>query len=117
METHDSEEAESTAMVTRAKVRSAMESRQHSACVLTEMKDNIQPMLSVLPPDVEAVRAEHSRWLQEYETLLIHHRAYLALVEKDQRATVEAGLYPEGHTRSVAGVPYSYARQGRHQVR
>ena len=39
-----------------------------------------QPLLLALPPDVETVRAEHSRWLYEYERLLIHHREYLALV-------------------------------------
>ena len=95
MESFNGEEAKATVMTTRAKVKSAMERRRESAQALFRMKDSIQPLLLSLPPDVEKVRAEHSRWLQEYETYLIHHGECLSLVTDEQKPTVHAELQPE----------------------
>ena len=95
MEGFDSEEAKATVMATQAKVKSATEIRRESAQALFRMKDSIQPLLLFLPPDVEKVRFEHSRWLQEYETYLIHHGEYLSLVTDEQKPTVHAELQPE----------------------
>ena len=83
------------AVVTRATIKSAKERREVSAQALTDISNGAQDVMSMVPHDMESVREQHSRWLEGYETLLLRHREYLALVIEERRPIEKAELEPE----------------------